>query len=303
MERYLLGFSLLLYSISIHAQRSRFHYQQPKIGTQVQLIFYAPDSLIANQLATQAFARIDSLNLVFSDYLPNSEISQLSATAGQDTCVRLSDEIWEVLHFSQQVSRQTNGHFDATIGSLSKLWRKMFYKQEFIGGVKLKHNKNLVNYNWLQLDKNEQCACLKKKGMRLDAGGLAKGYIVDEVFELFEAAGITQLLIDAGGDIRVGDSPPDSEGWKIERLFGISTLTNVAVATSGDTYRYLEWKGKRYSHIINPKTGYGVQNAPKVSVTATTAMCADAYASAFSVLAERKSRRLARRLGLGLEMK
>jgi thiamine biosynthesis lipoprotein len=297
----LASIALLLLSSSIHAQLSRFEYQQPKIGTQIRLVFYASDSLTADALANEAFARIDSLNLIFSDYLPFSEISQLSETAGQDTCVRLSSELWEVLQVSQQISQQTNGYFDITIGSLSKLWRKMFSKQEFIEGVKLNYNKLLVNYKWLQLDTIYRCACLKKAGMRLDAGGIAKGYIIDEVFELIRSAGIQQLLVDAGGDIRVGAPPPDSEGWKIESLSGILTLQHTAIATSGDTYRYLEWKGKRYSHLINPKTGYGVQNASPISVTASTATVADAYASAFSVMPRRRSKRLAKKLGLVVE--
>lgn len=275
-----------------------FSYEQPKMGTQVRLLFYAHDSLQANHIAASTFNYIDFLNLIFSDYIPNSEINQLSATAARDTCVKVSNELWELLSIAQTVSKQTKGNFDITIGPLSKLWRRMFSKGEFVGGGKVNSTKKLVNYRWLKLHEDRQCACLLRPNMRLDAGGIAKGYILDKTYDYLQSLGIQHVLLDAGGDLRIGLPPPHSKGWTIQRDDEILYLSETAMASSGDTYRYLIWKDKRYSHIINPKTGYGVQNAPIVSVQANTATLADAYASAFSVMPKWKSKKLAKKLNL-----
>jgi thiamine biosynthesis lipoprotein len=132
---------------------------------------------------------------------------------------------------------------------------------------------------------------LLEAGTQLDFGGVAKGYAVDEAMKVLKKFGISAAMIDGGGDIAVSEAPPGEPGWSIERsVYKVGELTtqmlyltNIAIATSGDTYRYLDWEGKRYSHIIDPRTGMGVTTRQIVTVLAPTCMEADAWATAMSV--------------------
>jgi len=150
-----------------------------------------------------------------------------------------------------------------------------------------------VGYRYLALDSVARTARLDRPGMRLDLGGIAKGYAVDEALKVLRAHGLPRALIDGGGDIRLGDPPPDRPGWRVElttvradgeRATQERLLARRAVATSGDTYRYVEVDGVRYSHILDPRTGMGLTDERLVPVIAPTGMQADALASALSVL-------------------
>ena len=129
--------------------------------------------------------------------------------------------------------------------------------------------------------------------MRLDLGGIAKGYAVDEALSVLQAHGIDQALVDGGGDLVMGDPPPDSIGWRVGlKVLGkdgqpqdtVLHLANRAIASSGDTYRYLEIDGVKYSHILDPQTGIGLTCRRRVTVIAPEGVWADAWASALSVM-------------------
>ncbi|MEM9849090.1 MAG: FAD:protein FMN transferase, partial [Bacteroidota bacterium] len=276
----------------------RFEFTKPKMGTNFQLIFYANDDESAQQIADTAFARIDQLNRILSDYLAESELNELVQQSGNQEWVKVSDDLWEVLVYAQWVSKISHGAFDISVQPLSKLWRKMFRQQTFPSRQKIESAKKLVNYKWIELDEQHQRVRLKKEGMRLDLGGIAKGYAVDEVVEVLKDFGVQRALVNGGGDIRISHAPPNQSAWAIQRQDTTLALTNTAIATSGSTYQYLIHQGKRYSHIIHPKTGMGITNPQTVSVQAASCMKADAFASAFSVMKRRRSERLARKYEL-----
>jgi FAD:protein FMN transferase len=174
-------------------------------------------------------------------------------------------------------------------GELTKLWRRAFRQKEFPTASEIEAARKTVGFKDLELKKNT--AQLKKTGMRLDLGGIAKGYAVDEAMAVIRSHGITVALVDGGGDMLAGDAPPGNIGWLIEKPAlgkdGLTTekipLKNAAIATSGDTYKFLEHDGKRYSHILDPRTGMGITSRQLVTVTAPTCMEADAWATAMSV--------------------
>ncbi|MEM8523454.1 MAG: FAD:protein FMN transferase [Bacteroidota bacterium] len=279
----ILVFSFFFPTTILAQYLQRFEYTQPKMGTSVSITFYADNQVFADSIAQLAYLKIDTLNRILSDYLSNSEVNQLSQRAGSGKWIEVSDDLWAVLSFGKKVSKQSRGRFDMTIAPLSKLWRKAFRQQIFPKKEQLKAAKKLVNYKWLKLDASTQRARLKREGMRLDLGGLAKGYVVDEMVELLQSAGIQSVLVDAGGDLRITNPPPNQEGWRIQQGKAILTLQNTAIATSGSTYQYLEWKGKRYSHIIHPKKGVGIARPKSVTVQSQTCMAADAWASVLSL--------------------
>jgi thiamine biosynthesis lipoprotein len=267
------------------------------MGTLFQVIFYAKDSTVANFWQKKAFARLDELNLIFSDYDDCSEITRLANAAGMNAFLRLSDDLWAVLAMSQDLAQQTEGAFDLSIGPLSKLWRKAFRQQQFPDSADLHVAQALCNFRNIELDQRHHAANLTKKGMRLDAGGIAKGYAVDVLFDLLKEAGFKHLLVIGGGDVRVGLPPPGKDAWTIASKIsdadgkvqdGELFLSNTAISTSGDTYRFLEWNGQRYSHIIDPRTGLGLQHRMLFQIQGPSSTLCDGLATACSVLGKEK---------------
>ncbi len=260
------------------------------MGTEFRIVFYTSDETLANDAAAAAFRRIDELEQIFSDYIPGSEVSRLSATAGTGEKVLVGDDLWKVLSFSQRVAKQTKGVFDVTAGALTKLWRRAFRHKKMPGEKDVELALKTVGYKKVKLFKKQQVQ-LMAPGTLLDFGGVAKGYAVDKAMTVLKQHRINAAMIDGGGDIAVSDPPPGKPGWAIERMVykageldsQMFFLSNKAIATSGDTYRYLEWQGKRYSHILDPRTGMGITTRQIVTVVAPTCMQADAWATAMSV--------------------
>lgn len=266
------------------APPSRYEFRQPGMGALFRIVLYAGDSLQAQAAARAAFARIDSLDAMLSDYREDSELSRLSARAGQEEWAAVSEELWFLLQKSAQVAALSGGAFDPTVGPLSKLWRKAFRQGEFPDTAALSRARACVGHQHLQLDGDGKRVRLSLPGMRLDLGGIAKGYAVDEAMKMLRQHGLSIALVDGGGDLLAGEPPPGREGWEV--AIGADTTLTIAreaAATSGDTYRYLEWQGQRYSHIIAPRTGLGVTHGLKVTVMAPDCTLADALASALSV--------------------
>jgi thiamine biosynthesis lipoprotein len=269
---------------------SRYEYSEPHMGTGFRIVQYAASEALAHAAAKAAFARIHELDSIFSNYREDSEVGRLSAGAGANKPVKISPELWEVLRYADSLSQLTNGAFDVTVGPLTKLWRRAFRQKQFPAMQEIEAAKAKCGYRHLYLH-DDHSVTLGLPGMALDLGAVAKGFAVDEALETLASKGVFIALVDGGGDLRCTGPPPGKRGWLIERFYykrgklatKKSRLSNVAIATSGDTYRYLEWEGKRYSHILDPRTGMGVTSRKIVSVTAPTCMEADAWATALSV--------------------
>lgn len=290
----ILGIALLCVCCSYAQDQIRFEFQAPKMGTTFRLVFYHSDSTVAKDLANQAIAYIDSMNLIFSNYDPTSEISQLIGIKKKWTAI--SNPLWEVLAISKRVWQNTQGAFDVTVGPLSQLWRRAFKRQEFPKEKSIEEAKGTVGFNYLKFKKRKKAVKFQKGKMKLDFGGIAKGYTADCLGALFRQNGVDCFLIDAGGDLTLGDPPTSKCGWEVRFPDGsLRYLSNKSIATSGDRYHYLEWKGKRYAHIIDPRTGMGITSQQTVSVIASSGTLADAYASAFVVIGKQKSTRIVKK--------
>lgn len=269
----------------------RFEFSEPKMGTTFRIVCYTDSQEKARTAADAAFTRIDSLNRIFSDYQEDSEVSRLSQTAGSGEKVPISAELWEVLRYSRQLSRKSKGAFDVSIGPLSKLWRRAFRQMEFPNMEKIQEARSLVDFRNVKLYRKGRRARLRTAGMRLDLGGIAKGYTVDAVYQTLLKYGINRALVDGGGDIYAGDPPPGASGWEVQLMAGEEgtapkkiVLMRRAIASSGSTYKYLEWEGEKYSHIIDPRTGMGITETSIINVAAGSCMQADAFASTLSIL-------------------
>ena len=273
-------------------QLERFEYAAPKMGTEFRIVFYAPDREAANAAADSAWARADSLEALFSDYRPESELNKIS-DAPAESWTRVSPDVLRILRLSMQYSAATGGAFDVTIGPLSRLWRHAIRRNTLPDSADVSAAKESVSYRNIVLAAHRSEVALRLDGMRLDLGGIAKGYTADAVIDVLASFGLRYALVDAGGDLAVGDAPPGEPGWRIavtetgeagNPTQVIRTIANCGVATSGDRYRNVEHNGIRYSHLIDPRTGWGVAHSETVTVIAPTATQADALASAYSVL-------------------
>jgi thiamine biosynthesis lipoprotein len=274
----------------------RFSFTEAHMGTRFKIIVYAPDEATANKASKSAFARIAELDGIMSDYRPSSELMQLCRKAGGDP-VKVSDDLFKVLTQAQAVSELSGGAFDVTVGPVVRLWRRARRTQELPDDKELAQALALVGYRNIRLDAKAHTVQLLKAGMRLDLGGIAKGYAGDAAQEVLNKHGITRALVAAGGDIVVSDPPPDAKAWKIgiapledpdatpERYL---LLKNAAVSTSGDAEQYVEIGGKRYSHIVDPRTGIGVVGRMSVTVVARRGLDSDPLTKIAAVLGPEK---------------
>ncbi len=268
----------------------RFEYEGQKMGTQIRLVFYASDPVVADSASKAVFSRIDELNTILSDYLEDSELNQLCQRPKQP--VKVSGDLFEALFESVEIAKSTEGAFDITAGPLIRLWRDARKSKILPNSKEIKKALKVVDHrNITFLGKDE--VRLEKENMQLDLGGIGKGFAADEALEVLKAHGIYSALIDMGGDITVGDPPPDMEYWTLafyyydkegKEVAQKIKLKNQAIATSGDLYQFLEVDGIRYSHIVDPKTGMALNSRIQVTVIAPKGTLADGYASAFSVM-------------------
>jgi thiamine biosynthesis lipoprotein len=264
----------------------RFQAERPAMGTKFTIVLYAPAAEAAERAFEAAFARIVELNAVFSDYDESSEACRLSRTSGSGQAVAVSGDMWTVLQRSQQIAEATGGAFDVTVGPLTKLWRRARRQHQLPDAERLQQARAAVGWQHVRLDAAQRTVALAVPGMRLDFGGIAKGYAVDEALQKLRALGLCRALVNASGNMAIGDPPPDKNGWKI----GIAPLdpqqlptrflhlANCGVATSGDGWQFVEIAGRRYSHILDPHTGMGLTQRSSVTLLAPDGMTADGLA-------------------------
>jgi len=268
----------------------RFEFSEMHMGIPVRIILYAPTADSAERAAKEAFASFHALNAIMSDYDSESELSLLSESRGW---IRVSDDLFAVLWAAKHYSTISEGTFDVTVGPMVRLWRRSRRQQELPREELVEQAKQLVGNLLWEIDEKTKSVRLLKAGMRFDLGAIAKGYAIDKAFDIIiQKHGITSLLVDAGGDFRVGTPPPDMEGWRIAKDNETVFLKDTAMATSGGRFQFVVIGGVRYAHIVDPKTGLGMTGLQTVHVTAPTAMEADALATAVILLGKEKGQAL-----------
>jgi thiamine biosynthesis lipoprotein len=279
----------------------RFEFKSVHMGTEWRIVLYADDRATAKAASEAAFARVKQLDEVMSDYNPKSELMTLlttnDATPGKP--IPASDDLICVLAHAQEVSAKCDGAFDVTVGPLVKLWRAARKSKELPKAEELAAAKTRVGHKLVTVDVKSKTVTLTKAGMRLDLGGIGKGYAADEALTVLKAKGLSRALVAASGDITVGDAPPDRDAWVVD-IAPISKdrparqlkLVNSSVSTSGDLFQFVEVGGVRYSHVLDPKTGLGLTGRRSATVVAPTGWQADALTKAASVLAPERALKL-----------
>lgn len=296
---FLIIFFLFHLNQSYGQELNRYEFSSVHMGTEFQIILYAKNDSLSQTAADAAFSKIEDLNSILSDYIDDSELNSLSNTAGTNHTIHVSDPLFYILKRSEEISNHTNGFFDITIGPFSKIWRGINRELDpnLPDKQELKLAQERVGYQYIELNDENQTVKLLKSGMRLDPGGIGKGFASDQGLETIREYGISKALINAGGDISVGDPPPEKDGWKIAiPVFNQPhinlIISNKAVITSGSLHQHVEIDGVKYSHIINPKTGLGNTNQIQVTVVSKNGTDADAYATAFHAMGLQNAKKI-----------
>lgn len=278
----------------------RHAFAERHMGTLFQVTVIG-DATAARAAANRAFARAAELDAMLSDYKPESELSRLSNRSGQGP-VRVSPELFLLLRHARELSHRSDGAFDVTVGPMVRLWRLARRTRELPPPAELADARSRVGFDKLVLDERASTAELTAAGMKLDLGGIAKGYAADEMIRVLREAGFRHALVAAGGDVVAGDPPPGHSGWSVsvaspdpDARPRVLSLANAAASTCGDAEQAVEIGGQRYSHVLDPRTGLGLKQRRAVTVIAANGLTADGLDTAAAVLGPDRGIQLIRR--------
>ncbi len=258
----------------------------------------------AEQSIEKAFAKIKGLEKELNFFSQESDIAEVNRNAGIKP-VKVSEETFRLLETANSISERTEGRFDITVGPLLSLYD--FQKKIRPSAELIREKLSFVGYEYMALNSNTRTVFLKKKGMMVDPGGITKGFAADAAVEVLKKEGIKSALVAVAGDIRCYGLKPDGKPWKIgirdprgkteDDLIATIDLTDMAISTSGDYIRFFVEDGRRYHHIIDPKTGYPASGVISVTVIGPLAVYTDSLATAIFVSGIEKGLKTAETFG------
>ena len=283
-----------LHSFSANGQYKKYTYYADKMGSPLKLIIGTKsghlDSVQSTQLAKNVFLLIDSLNHILSDYDSTSELSLINQQAGNGF-QPISPLLEEILLIAQNAYYQTKGAYNIAIGPLSLLWRNARQTKVFPTKAQIKDAQKLIALDQIIIDSIQHRIFIPNQSMRLDLGSLGKGFVAQKALDYIKNKGVEYAMIDAGG--KIVTLAPDNYYWQIginqlreknKTMPKSIRLANQAVSTSGDAFQFYIYNGHRYSHIINPLSGYGIEIPKNVTVIAKNGVTADWLSTACSLL-------------------
>lgn len=262
------------------------------MGNQFEFTVVASDENWANQKMDKAIAEVQRIEKLLTTFSDLSQTNQINAKAGIES-VSVDKEVFDLIERSLRISALTQGAFDITYGSIDKsLWNFDKNMTSLPNPVSAKSTVRLINFRNVILDKEHHSVFLKKKGMRIGFGGIGKGYAADRAKQVMVAAGVSSGIVNAAGDLTVWGTQPNGEAWTVgiadpdkkEFPFASLRISNTSMATSGNYEKYVIIDGKKYSHTIDPKTGYPVQGIKSVTILCSYAEIADAMATPIMVM-------------------
>jgi thiamine biosynthesis lipoprotein len=293
---------VLLFSCS--SGQSVYQKSEPLMDTLVTVTVVSNSAERASKAIESAFSVIGKFGDRINFFSPSSELSEINRNAGIRP-VRVSTDTLDIIETAVFVSRKSDGAFDATIGPEISLWD--FHKKIKPPDEQIRKNLSLVDYRNVVIDKEKSTVFLKKKGMLMDLGGIAKGYAADLAVADLRRNGITAGIVANAGDIRVFGRKPDGMPWNVgienprhesgsDEIIAKVKLLDRAISTSGDYQRYFIIDGKRYHHLLDPATGYPAHGCRSVSVITDRGAFTDAFSTAVFVLGPEKGMKLVREM-------
>lgn len=261
------------------------------LGSPFEVTAVANDTIKANEYIDMAVGEVKRIENLISDWIPTTPISEVNRNSGIKP-VKVPKEVFELVERSIKISELTSGAFDISYASMDKIWKFDGTMKEMPTPEAIKNSVAKIGYKNIILDKKKLTIFLKLPGMKLGLGGIGQGYIADKVKELLYANGCLAGLVNVSGDINAWGKRPNGKPWTVgiinplnkNKVFATFPLEDSAVETSGSYEKFVVFDGKRYSHIIDPRTGYPAQGVVSVSVFAKQTEIADALATGIFVL-------------------
>ena len=279
--------------LSIFISRAQKLYSESSIlmGSSFEITVVAEDEDFAKESLAIAKKEIIRIENLISSWDQKSETSRINRNAGI-AAVEVSKELFDLIFRAQQISKLSSGAFDLTFAAIDKLWNFDGRESEMPNPDALNASVFNIGYQLIELDEESLTVFLPKKGMKIGFGAIGKGYAADRAKQLLVERGVLGGIINASGDMNTWGTKPDGSSWTIgivnpmnnKKVFSWFSLEHNAVVTSGDYEKFTQINGRRYSHIIDPRTGIPSQGIVSCTVFAGKAELADAIATAIFVM-------------------
>lgn len=289
---------LILLSSSMFAQVERRRLVT-LMGSKFEITLVDKDSLSAEKNIDKSIDEIRRIENLISEWKPETQISEVNRNAGIKP-VKVDPEVFALTEKGIYFSKLTDGAFDISIVAMDKIWKFDDSMNELPSEESIKNSVKNVGYQNIILDENNSTIFLKNKGMKIGFGSIGKGYAADKTRELMKSFGVKAGIINASGDISTWGTQPDGKSWAIginnpfkdDKIAEVLYLKENAVTTSGSYEKYAEIHGKRYSHIMNPKTGYPSTGLTSVTVVGPNAIMANGFSTSIMVLGKKEGLKL-----------
>ncbi len=281
---------IILFSIVCSAQQP-YKRTLKLMGSRFDITVVANDSIKSNKYIDTAVAEITRIEKLISSWDVNSQTSAINKNAGIKP-VNVAVELFNLIERAIGISKLTDGAFDISYASMDRIWQFDGSMTEMPSEEKIKASVAKVGFQNIILDSENSTVFLKLKGMKIGFGAIGKGYAADKAKSLLIKKGVASGIINASGDMNTWGKQPDGSQWKVaitnplnkNKVFALLPITNGAVVTSGNYEKYVNFNGKRYTHIIDPRTGYPSTGIISVTVFAPKAELADALATSVFVM-------------------
>jgi thiamine biosynthesis lipoprotein len=261
------------------------------LGSPFDITVVAIDSIHANDYTNAAIDEVKRIENLISDWIPTTQISTVNNNTGIQP-IKVDIEVYELVERALKISKLTDGAFDISYASMDRIWKFDGSMKKMPSKEEIKKSVEKVGYHNVILNSKDTTIFLKNKGMKIGLGGIGQGYIADKIKELLKSKGCESGLVNVSGDISTWGKQIDGNPWTIgiinpmnkNKVFATFPLEDTAVETSGSYEKYVTFDGKRYSHIIDPRTGYPASGIVSISVFAKQTEMADALATGIFVM-------------------
>ena len=286
-------FMFLIFISALYSVSAQVVFQRSfiKMGSVFDLTLVANNQVEADQLFEQAIAEIDRIERLISSWNQASETSQVNQMAGKKA-VKVTKELYDLVFRAKAIAQLTNGAFDPTYATVDKIWTFDGRDVKQPNTEIISASVSKIGFDKIAFDPLESSLYLPLQGMKIGFGAIGKGYAADRVKSLLQKQGVAAGIVNASGDMSAWGIQPNGNPWQVglinpknkDKVFAWFPVKDQAVVTSGDYEKFVLINGKRYGHIINPKTGFPSQGVISCTVFAPKAELADALSTALFVM-------------------
>lgn len=289
MERFV--FALIILFTSAVSGQKIYKRALSMLGSPFEITVVANDSISGEKALDMAVAEVRRVENLISDWKPDTEISAVNRNAGKQA-VKVSNEVFELVSRSLKISELTEGAFDVSYASMDRIWKFDGSMTAMPTPEAIQKSVEKVGYHNIIMDAKNTTIFLKNEGMKIGLGGIGQGYIADNIKALLIANGFHSGIVNVSGDVSAWGAMPDGKPWTVgivnpmnkNKIFATFPLIDSAVETSGSYEKFVVFDGKRYSHIIDPRTGYPAMGIVSVSVFSKQTEISDALATSIFVM-------------------